>query len=886
MHNYNLTPTELWTIERVRLAEEADFLALPVEFSREIAADVVRCLMLGLPLGRDENGVKVSGMGLRLKNAAITGLLNLEHGSLANGDDMPKLSLENCEIKDGINLKSAKIQRLCLKGSMISELIADHVHISGLLDIRFLKAHPLSGKVGIGKSPQPLCRLRLCGAHIEDGIEAGGAHLVGPPFSTDYRKYSERAPYALDLPEAHINGDIRLFPDFTACGGVSINGAVISGSFQAHGAHFTYGQLYSLDASGAVIHGSLALDSRIISPAEHANANKSGKVRPGAVRFVCEGQLRLNNVVIDEDLRLHGARICGEKGRITAQHITVRGDACFCAFDNARGDQQEDDEFTPSQFPVAIFSFECRDRIDLRGANIIGDVSFKGATLGGELAISRDQLGGNLDISSSRIGGHLIFSPMAHLEKAKHHPERNRKLIQRFISGVHIKLDGTEVVGNLDLRGARLRGDLQAYGLKVRGYANLAPYEPEDKDLAPWPLEAEKIIFDSAIISQKLDMSGASLRGEFLAPNLEVGGKLLMCGHARRDGDAHFFWFDAKKRVNLSGANIKSDFDLTGARLAEGLRFRGGRVESALIFDIYDFPGNERLPTTGKLSIDLLNAHANILLDLHYFRNSTTEKGDALRLGYTQSYFLRLEGFTYGRFPHYADGESLAASEKERRDNLRKHLARALNEVVPVGALRRDLKPPSATLKFRRTWLNWQYRGAATKGKRKPTRENYNPDPYNTLYKFYKRMGAQALADKILIDKLNIEAWTNPSPTMILSGFFLGYGLKPLRPLLCYLVVTTIATVCIWSGNNPGEPISAFFAAASDLTPSTASTCTPLSALTQTFHTLLPSFGFGADVPCHTVGAGAGLLLGLFGWIMAPFTVLTWTGFIRRNAEP
>lgn len=860
MTNHQLTDVEEWMVACIHAAEAADFSQWPAE-RREISAEVIRRLMLEQPVKPDKI-IKVSGIGIRLKYATIRGVLSLEHGSLADGSPMPKLSLEQCDISEGINLKSAKIQRLCLKDARLSELIADYAHIDGLLDVRGLSGHPEGPS---GAFNLPLCRINLCGAHIEGGIEAGGACLVGLPDNPGYKKYSGRAPYALDLPETTINGDLRLFPDFVATGGISINGAVINGSLQAHGATVTAVQLYALDASGADIRGSLALDSRVLAENEHMTAQMTGLRLPGAKRFECNGQLRLNNIIIREDLRLHGARIDGAKGRVTAQNVTVHGDANLCAFDDAFGDLQDDSEIYSTKFPPTVFPFVCKGRIDLRGADIGGDLNFRGAILGGDTTSLLDTIDGELDVSSSHIGGHLLFSPMAHLDQSRRSRRRNKTLTQRFVSGAHIKLDGTEVTGNLDMRGAWLRGDMQAYGLKIQGYANLAPYVFETLEPSRFRSEG-KITLDSAVIGQKLDLSGAHLKKQFLAPNIQIGSKLFMSGYASNNDIHPFLWFDADERVNLSGATIRGDFDLTAARLCEGMRFRGGRVNSALIIDVFDAPANENLAPENRVSIDLFNAHANILLDLHSFRKPG-EDHDTIDLGYDESYFLRLEGFTYSRFPHYADNESIAADEKERRDRLHMRLAQAIGELPPVGKVREDLKNPRRGLELRTKWLTYQYRG------RKPKKQNYNPDPYNTLYKFFKRMGAQSLADDVLHNKLNIECEVRIQPSMWLYRIFLGYGLRPWRPLKWYAAVTIGFFTATWF-------LTAVPAGCDNLF---------LPTLVDTLQVMLPSFELVSREECARTGAAWSWLElsgRLFGWVMAPLTVLAWTGFLRRNAEP
>ncbi len=889
----DLLPSELWAIERFRQAEEADFT---FRDAREIHAETLRKLMLCLPIGPFAEAVQLSGTGIRIKGARIVGELNLKYGCLSDGGELPRLSLEDCDIRDAIILKSARLRRLCLKGSLINEVLADHAHISGMLDIRDVRPNPNGVKTALDTPSRHLARISLCGAHIEDGIEAGGAYLVGPEKDDSYVKYSQRAPYALDLPEARINGDLRLFPGFTACGGVNINGAVISGSFQAHGAHFSAGQLYALDGCGAVIHGNVALDSRITSKAEHHEARLKGVSAAGAVRFRCDGQLRLHNIVIDEDLRLYGAKIYGEYGRIAAENVTIRGDANLCAFDDALGERQNtgDDR---SAFKPDIFPFECENRIDLRGAQITGDLNLKGAILGGKL-----------DVSTSRIGGHVLCGPQIYREQAPEHHRIDKSLVQRFCAKGEIKLDGVEVGGNLIFEGAQLRSRLRAFGLKVHGYANFKPFGPEPQSLPAIPFDAHgPIILDSAIVEQKCDFSGASLHNELIAPNLQVGGKLLMCAYVSTERPEDFRWFEASGRVNLSGAKIQGDFDLTGAILALGIRFRGGSVKSALIIDIFDPPGTDKAQQL-KRSIDFVNADTKLLSDSHY-RGSVD-------LGYGSTYFLRLEGFSYGHFRHYVDDESLTSEELSRRARIRRRIAKQLGTTArkdsPFAA---DQPAPAALLDARLGWLKRQYRSG------KPTKLNYNPDPYNTLYKYYKRMGAPALADDVLLAKLRIEnkIGVNHKRTLHkilykLFDAFCGYGLLPFRATRYSLILVFIIFATVWSADHgllswdDKLPWTAqilahhkLFYAVSDqgrqsIDKSDPNACAGkgqvVNSLAYAFETVVPTLDLLERQKCDfTAASGWGWLLfkvlaTLLGWTMFSITILTWTGLFRRNIEP
>jgi hypothetical protein len=137
--------------------------------------------------------VRLPGTGINLIGAYIDGQIDLECASLPDNSPMPALILEKCHIPAPILLQSALLRYLSLSHSLISELRADYIHVSGRVDISGIKAYPSGNLAGTGKTAQDICRVTMCGAFIEDGIEALNAHLVAPAKQPAYEKYSGRA---------------------------------------------------------------------------------------------------------------------------------------------------------------------------------------------------------------------------------------------------------------------------------------------------------------------------------------------------------------------------------------------------------------------------------------------------------------------------------------------------------------------------------------------------------------------------------------------------------------------------------------------------------------------------------------------------------------------
>ncbi|HTN40014.1 MAG TPA: hypothetical protein VLZ84_02615 [Asticcacaulis sp.] len=481
-----------------------------------------------------------------------------------------------------------------------------------------------------------MCRLSLRGAHIEHGIDARHAVLVSDIKRDNYVKYAKRARYALDLPEAKIGGDVRLFPAFAAYGGVNINGEIV------------------------------------------------------------------------------------------ADLIKVRGDLSLNAFNGVVRGQ------------AAIIPFDCSQNIELRGAQIGGNIDLTGAVLAGRL-----------NMSTSRIEGNANFCPHRRPGSSEH---------TRFVAQQLITMDESHIGGNLNMEGAFLNEGFHARGITINGYCKMGHHAHFENYI----FESRATIeMDDASVGFDLDMSGAYLHGEFLAPNLHVGGKLCLCVPVPvRDRAEAKHRFIAKGRINLSGAVISSDFDLAGATLERGLRFRGGHVKSTLIIDVDGGQlhniGSAKNPEMVMSSIDLLNSHANIVSD---FLGG--------KLLYSESFTLNIEGFTYGRFRGPEDIESLTKKESERQKG------RFSNE--------------KASKRPWRKWLELQYEKVGNQ--RKPQVDTYSPAPYNTLIATMHRDGFTAEADQILVEKLDIERRFRGLVLRFALkpyGIIFRYGLAPLRGSVWY----------------------------------------------------------------------------------------------------
>ena len=725
MTAYVLTGEETDLALAMERAEEMAFAGMTSEGLplNHIRAEALRRILLGLPVSIEgvERQVNLKGPGVRITNAYIDGALELDNACAPNGDPLPRLSLIRCYIPSMISMRAARLRRLCLKNSKITYLRANDTVIGTQLDLEGVSAAlPSGGAQGYG-----LCRVALRGAQIEDGIEARGATLVSPPARPNYTVYQNRSHYALDLAGARIGSDVRLFPDFRAIGGINMADVEVDGSVQVHGACITREEVHAMDLEGAHIQGHLDLCGRLL---------ESGDV----VEFTVIGSLHMSHARVDNGLKMHSTRI---KGDLLGQYLRVGSDVDFSGRD-ARKDGHNH-----------LSSFVCDGDVTLTGAKIEGNVNLCGA-----------HITGKLELATSTIGGDLRAHPLTHGLGA---------LSQPFHIGGDLVLEGARILSDLNLSGAQLDASLQATGLQVTGFLSACC----TRTALPRSFDCKgAIILNNAQIGLDLDMTGAVVEREIVAKNIRTGGDILMCNSEKDpEAQAHGYPFIAHRRVNVSGGIVAGDLDLNGAYLHNGMRCRGTQIKSALLVRLMDVPFVEN----NKPSIDLTNAHTNVLID---------GRGDGKH--YSNSFNLALEGLTYGRFGQHADARSALNPDNKYENAL-------LREDAWTGRLR---------------WLSLQY---TDENDIKVLRENYRADVYNTLYRVLKNNGYSTQATDVLVRKLSIERRLQKSvliaPLLLLYDYLFGFGLRPVKSFVVYAVyyVLVLGMVCYASWQPRAEMLPA-----------------------------------------------------------------------------
>ena len=281
--------------------EVEDFAGAP---ATRISADTIRRVLMGIPIPAPDQrlwkAVSFANTGIDIREATITGELNLEDLAGAGGSPLPALHFQRCWFSRPIILKRSHLRSLSLKDCRLTELQAAGAVIDGpvvLTDIRRPKEITLTNTEG-GKESWGSWVV-LTGARIGGYVDCGASSFASVPRGDNpkdaFVQNSKHSRYALDLRATRIGGSVRMRPNVTAIGGVSFNLATVEGSIWCNGAHFTATEDCAFSADYSNIQGSLYL--RAYDP--------PGK--DASVRFKAEGQVSLFAAKLAGSLYMEGA---------------------------------------------------------------------------------------------------------------------------------------------------------------------------------------------------------------------------------------------------------------------------------------------------------------------------------------------------------------------------------------------------------------------------------------------------------------------------------------------------------------------------------------------------------------------------------------------------
>lgn len=292
--------------------------------SRKVRAEVLVALLRGLPeveSQSDLSGVVEPDL-VSVAGVVIVGDLNLRNLRGRMHECLPPLLLQYCRFGGKIDIRSAHLSQLSLRGSRFTEVLGEACHIRGqadfsdvassehasdvdnpLIDLElFDKAETntrtrLRGPVINGRR-LGLCTIDLRTGVVEGRVAAHNAMLCSrAPKATHAQLADEHKNWALNLGGATIDGPLHLDKQVRAIGGITLHSARIRGSVWLRGS--------MLRATT----GSVALQAESIVVGGHFQLRPMPLENGGLAPFCCVGGLTLSGCNIAGELRVSGGDI-------------------------------------------------------------------------------------------------------------------------------------------------------------------------------------------------------------------------------------------------------------------------------------------------------------------------------------------------------------------------------------------------------------------------------------------------------------------------------------------------------------------------------------------------------------------------------------------------
>ncbi|HKA69453.1 MAG TPA: hypothetical protein VKG85_10085 [Actinomycetes bacterium] len=759
---------------------------------RTISAQVLTTLLLRDPA----RGVD-RGCYLRLNGARIRGCLALDGAIIEH-----QIELTNCYFDEPILLRGARTRRISLAGSWVRELRLHNVDVDG--ELAFDRIHTL-GLVDLAdasiKRSVRLIEARLSNHHgpalMAERLRTDGALLCqGLDATGEIRLPGARIGGIINLAGAHLRSRRGTALDGN---GLSVGGSLFCDPRRGRSEGLrTIGRIFlggaridgDLDLTAAVLRPSPDLDERTIR--QPAGPNADADSDPTAV-LVAERAVINGNLEIDGNFEAHGT--------VRLATATIRGNirASECLLD-----------------PALPRAGSGQDRFAL-----LAD----GLELGGELLASPGfRATGELLLRSAQIGGN-VFLAGAELEN----PGRNA-----------INLDRTTIRGNLTAWGLKVRGTVRLQNTVVGGTvlfdgANLTePY---------WLTERDPDAQNEAPVRPSLDARSIQVGRDFLCQMGRSGLPFRAAAGVRLRGA------EVRKAVSFRGAQLYSGgrvyaLNLAGLRSAELLLALDStpvgaiQLARARVATLYD---NKHLwAATGGLSLDNFE-----------YNSVTIEVGSrqpvpdhATAAGHRYRGWLHR---TMHRLDHGRPGDV-----RERVDWLRA----GLSAFRPEHGRRPDT---------RRWWRRWFGRTDRHTG--------YNPQPYEQLAASYRADGNVREARYVLLENQRHRRKTLSLPGRMFGGLLdvtVGYGY---RTWLALIWLAGLWAIGYWymSGLHP-TPIDENLVG--DWSPG-------LFALDL----LLPIIGFEQEGIWTMVGSARWVAAGLelAGWLLATAVLAGLTTLLQRR---
>jgi len=772
--------------------------------------------------------------GVRVKNACLDGLLDLDGATVAN-----PLYLIDSKIPNGVTIQDAVIRTFVLEGSSVGSIAGRRVTVGGLLNLN---------RCSLGS-------VALHDARIQGSVAAEGARL----------RSTEEFGFAAD--RIAVTGSLFLRKGFRCSSGITLVDCEIGGSLDltesalrrpgkavirgyrasiGGGALFSHARIRGeIQLGAAHIGGSMEfVGSRLRNP-RGRTLNLEG-VRTGVAilfwqGFMSCGQIRLAFADVGGNVEFDNATLIQESapspdppcclhahGLRTKSHVRIIASKCTGQIILARAGIGGDLTIRKSEFWTAgarpVNGSGGGELFVATGANISGEATFISSSFGGQILLAQSGIGLSLGFqggsinthakanfsflgSDATIGGAVYFSDGFTTNGGIRFTRADITGQVSLISctAKRFEMDGAKVHGGLSAGG---KGTVQE-GLSLAGSEIDGPVTMDEVTVFQGVNFARANLKSSLKLTSKFDCRGefslvsARILGSLIAESTSLAlfigpekadrkdipgsGVALRGDGAQVQGDINFRHADIVGTVRFRNADVSGDLDFAGAKISawhgRALRLTGARVGGGLYL---------RNGFTTDGAIRLARARVNGILD---FTASVIGPADppllaplmaidAQGLDVQGVMILRALGkrsagtvsFNNARIGRLVDDWRSWKQFHYRIDGLEFKVV----EQSRTLRVSRDEGEPSKTegpmtLRQRIEWLHDQ--------------QDWNVQPYEHIARVFRDGGFEADAQKVLIRKsqhLREKGGLTRSATVKnwLLDHLLSYGYNPWRSLI------------------------------------------------------------------------------------------------------
>ena len=444
------------------------------------------------------------------------------------------------------------------------------------------------------------------------------------------------------------------------------------------------------------------------------------------------------------------------------------------------------------------------------------------------LRLAGARITGPLDLGGADLSKAISFEQCYFDEPPNFADARTRtiRITQSYLPGFNAL--SAKIDGQLDLNKTIVKGRLRLVMAHITGELTLNGSTLINSD--DWTLFAGGLTVDGGFFGRHgfesqgpMRLVGAQLNGGVFLDGARlngVRGDALIADNLRVEGRMVCDDLTADGALRLPGARINGQLSWDGAEI---------QATEEMGLDLRRLIAEELILTTAKPVlgiVDLGSARVSVLRD-----DPTTWPAD-----------IRLDGFSY---------DSLAApSKREERDGIRQ---RYPSDSASTSA---DTLPASSRL----AWLS-------------RNRVGYRPQPFEQLAAFYRRIGHDDQARKVLLVKQRRRRSTQNLGGKLwgyLLDWSVGYGYRPWLAAIWLISLIAIGSITFaWRPPPPVDP----------------ATPPPFNSLVYTINLLLPAGQFVQPDQWNLIGPERWFAYSLVGagWLLASTVIAGVTRVLNRS---